>query len=98
MESEIEILFFFGGTQADPPITGINQASQHPDLTDVNLEEKRYNDPEGNHVYEHTFSIPLRRTPPGPYFFSFGSGDSGWKYKVGIASMLTVGIAQSRHS
>src|SRR6266567_7689977 len=39
MECEIEVLFFFGGTQADPPITGINQASQHPDLTDVNLDE-----------------------------------------------------------
>jgi hypothetical protein len=50
------------------------------------------------HHYEHSFSIPLRQTPPGPYFFSFASGDDGWRYKVGIASLLTLGIAQNRHS
>ncbi|MEW8986307.1 MAG: hypothetical protein AB2401_04755, partial [Bacillus sp. (in: firmicutes)] len=64
----------------------------------IDLGEKRYDDNNGNHVYEHSFRIPLRHTPPGPYLFSFGSGDEGWRYSVGIASLLTLGITQSRHS
>lgn len=61
------------------------------------LGERRFNQGD-NHVYEHSFSIPLENIPPGPYFFTFGSGDSGTIFNVGVTSILTLEIAQSRQS
>src|SRR5439155_7682578 len=84
------------------------QASSEDDLTTsfgsvtpegklIDLGEIRY-DRNEIHFYEKSYRIPLRDTPRGPYFFSFGSGDEGREFNIGVASFLTVGIAQHRHS
>jgi len=84
------------------------QASSDDDLTTsfgsvtpegkiIDLGENRY-DRDGIHFYEKSYRIPLQSTPTGPYFFIFGSGDEGDVFNVALASFLTVGIAQHRHS
>ena len=63
----------------------------------IDLSERRY-DSGGQHFYEKSYRIPLHDTASGPYFLTFGSGDDGEFFDVGVASFLTLGIAQSRHS
>jgi hypothetical protein len=48
----------------------------------------------GNNVYVHRFKVPLDRIAPGDYLFTFGSGDNGWLYNVGVVSVLTLTVAR----
>ena len=57
-------------------------------------EQPFFGDGHGNNVYVHRFHVPLDRIPAGNYLFTFGSGDDGWFYKVGITSILTLSVAK----
>jgi hypothetical protein len=59
---------------------------------------ERYFEQGDDKRYEHGFSLPLHTLPGGKYVFTFASRDEGWHYDVGVASALTVEIAQSRQS
>lgn len=57
----------------------------------VNLGEWRYRENDNN-IYDHWFSMPLSGLAAGTYAFTFGSGDDGWYFDVGIASVLTISV------
>jgi hypothetical protein len=82
--SEDSLTASFGRvTQADnTPPSGIVDEGEKPVFTQG-----------GDNVYVHRFHVPLDRIAPGDYLFTFGSGDDGWFYDVGVASVLTVTVA-----
>lgn len=49
------------------------------------------------HLYVRRFAIPLTTIVPGDYVFTFGSGDDGFFFDVGVSSILTVSIARVGH-
>lgn len=50
-----------------------------------------------DHVYVHRFKVPLATIDPGDYLFTFGSGDDGWFFDVGVLSLLTLTIYPVRN-
>lgn len=84
-ESEDTLTKSFGQVaQADnTPVSGIIDEGEKPVFTQG-----------GNNVYVHRFKVPLDRIAPGDYLFTFGSGDDGWFYKVGVVSVLTLTVAR----
>jgi hypothetical protein len=74
----------FQAWSTDPLIASFGRVDPFGRIVD--LGERRY-DLGGIHFYEHSFSIPLKGTPPGLFFFSLATGDSA-----------SPGIISSRHS
>lgn len=50
-----------------------------------------------DNFYVHRFKVPLDTIAPGDYLFTFGSGDDGFFFDVGVASLLTLTVAPVRH-
>lgn len=86
-ESEDDLTTSFGRvTQVDDtPASGIVDEGERPVFTSG-----------GNNVYVHRFHVPLDRIDPGDYLFTFGSGDDGFFFDVGVASVLTLTVARVR--
>jgi hypothetical protein len=65
-------------------------ASPAPKIVDEG--EKPFFTQSGDNVYVHRFHVPLATIDPGDYLFTFGSGDDGIFFDVGVASILTLTV------
>jgi hypothetical protein len=85
-----EIGVVFRATSEDKITRSFGRADQSAGVSGQQIGDR--NGSQEDHQYTRGFSIPLERIVPGDYIFTFGSGDDGWLYDVGVSTILTVTI------